>query len=131
MSIPSQFPGLDYREEVIVWYNGRLDSVHGCLCFRQRTKATDVAVYVTKVKWKWTWHIAGMKDSRWTIGSTECHITKGIRSAGRPKHRWRDDSVGQWGERWTGTAKNQQSWRTVVFKSSKCFTSHGHISCLT
>ena len=27
MSIPSQFPGLDYREEVIVWSNGRPDSV--------------------------------------------------------------------------------------------------------
>ena len=29
MSIPSQFPGLDYREEVIVWSNGRPDSVPG------------------------------------------------------------------------------------------------------
>ena len=27
MSIPSQFPGLDYREEVIVWSSGRPDSV--------------------------------------------------------------------------------------------------------
>ena len=52
-----------------------------------------------------------MKDSRWSIRSTEGQI-KGVRSFGRPKRRWRDDIVGQQGVVWTRIAKDRERWRT-------------------
>ena len=58
-------------------------------------------------------HFARMKDNRWTIRSTECHI-KDVRSVRRPKRRWRDDIVGQQGAVWTRTAKDRESWRTMA-----------------
>ena len=51
--------------------------------------------------------VAGMKDHRWTIASTEWQI-KGVRSARRPKRRWRDDIVGQQGAVWTRTVKDRE-----------------------
>ena len=53
-----------------------------------------------------------MKDNRRIIRGTECQI-KGVRSVGRPKHRWRDDIVGQQGAVWTRIAKDRESLRTV------------------
>ena len=52
-----------------------------------------------------------MKDSRWTIRSTEWQIM-GVRSVGRPKHRWRDDIVSQQGAVWT--AKDRKRRRILV-----------------
>ena len=49
---------------------------------RQRTRMTDVAEFVTTEKIKWAGHIARMKDSRWTIRSTEWQI-KGVRTVRR------------------------------------------------
>ena len=40
--------------------------------------------------------------------------TKGVRSAGRPKCRWRDDIVGQQGAVWTRIAKDRESWRALA-----------------
>ena len=48
-----------------------------------------------------------MKDNRWTIRSTEWQ-TKGVRSVGRPKRRWRDDIAGQQGVIWTRIAKEKR-----------------------
>ena len=48
-----------------------------------------------------------MKDNRWAIRSTEWQ-TEGVRSAGRPKRRWRDDIVGQQGAVWMRIAKDSQ-----------------------
>ena len=72
-----------------------------------------VAEFKTNLKWKWAGHITHMKDNRWTIKSTEWQI-KGVRSVGRPKHRWRDDIVGQQGAVWTRTAKDRERWRTLA-----------------
>ena len=77
----------------------------------QRTRETDIVQYVANVKWKWDGHIAGMKDNKWTTRSAEWQ-TKGERSVGRPKRRWRDDIVGQQGAVWTRIATNRESWRT-------------------
>ena len=63
---------------------------------RQRTRVTDIVQYITNTKWKWAGHVARMKDNRWTIRSTEWQI-KGVRSVGKPKRRWRDDTVAQQG----------------------------------
>ena len=80
---------------------------------RQRTRVTDIVHYVTNTTWKWAGHIARMKDSRWTIRSTEWQI-KGVRSVGRLKHRWRDDIVGQQGAVWMRIAKDRERWRTLA-----------------
>ena len=80
---------------------------------RQRTRVTDIVHYITNTKWKWAGHITRMKDNRWTIRSTEWQ-TEDVRSAGRPKHRWRDDIVGQQGAVWTRTAKDRKRWKTLV-----------------
>ena len=48
----------------------------------------------------------GLRNTEWQI--------KGVRSAGRPKRRWRDDSVGQQGAVWTRIAKDRERWRTLV-----------------
>ena len=80
---------------------------------RQRTRMTDIVQYVTNTKWKWAGHIAGMKDNRWTIRSTEWQ-TEGVRSVGRPKRRWRDDIVGLQGAVWTWTAKDRVRWKTLA-----------------
>ena len=54
-----------------------------------------------------------MKDNRWTSRSTEWQ-TEGVRSARRPKRRWRDDIVGQQGAVWTRTAKDRERWRDDI-----------------
>ncbi|CAH2239680.1 jg12456 [Pararge aegeria aegeria] len=48
----------------------------------RRTKVTDIAQRVTKLKWKWAGHIVWRKDGRWgpkTLGSpalvTQCLLT--------------------------------------------------------
>ena len=79
---------------------------------RQRTRVTDIVQCVTNMKWKWTGHIARMKENRWTIRSTEWQI-RGVRSFGRPK-RWRHDIVGHKGTVWTRTAKDRERWRTLA-----------------
>ena len=60
---------------------------------RQITRVTDIVQYVTNTKWKWTGHIARMKDNRWTIRSTEWK-TVGVRSAGRPKRTGTQETRG-------------------------------------
>ena len=80
---------------------------------RQRTRVTDIFQYVTNTKWKWAGHITRMKDDRWTIRSIEWQ-TEGARSVGRPKHRWRDDIVGQQGVVWTRIAKDRERWKTLA-----------------
>ena len=54
-----------------------------------------------------------MKDSRWTIRSTKWQI-KDVRSVGRHKRRWRDDTVWQHGAVWTRIAKDRERWRTLA-----------------
>ena len=68
---------------------------------------TDIVQYVTSAKQKWAGHIAQMKDN------TGCQMM-GVRSFGRPKRHWRDDIVPQQRAVWTRTAKDRESWRTLV-----------------
>ena len=42
-----------------------------CSEIRKRTKIIDIIEYKLKQKWKWTGHIAGLKDNRWTKRWTE------------------------------------------------------------
>ena len=64
-----------------------------------------------------------MKDNRWTIRSTEWQ-TEGVRSAGRPKRRWRDDIVGQQGAVLMRIAKDREmrkmeDWRRATSCSGR------------
>ena len=79
----------------------------------QRTKVRDIVQYITNMKWKWSGHIARMKDNRWTVWSTEWQ-NKGVISVGRPKRRWRYDIVGQQWVVWTRIAKARERWRTLA-----------------
>ena len=69
-----------------------------------------MAEHFTKTKWKHACRIAGMNDNGWTVKSTEWQI-KGVKSVGRPNHRWRDDFVGQQGKTWT---KDRESWGNLA-----------------
>ena len=80
---------------------------------RQRTRVTDIVQNVTNTKWKWAGHIARIKDNRWTIRSKEWQ-TECVRSTGRPKHRWRDDIVGQQGAVWMRIAKDRERRKTLA-----------------
>ena len=71
----------------------------------KKIRVTDVAEYVTSVKWKWAGHISRINDNRQPVRSTEWQI-KYVRSVGRPKRRWRGDTVGQQGTTLTKTAKD-------------------------
>ena len=62
-----------------------------CSEIRKRTKITDIIEYTLKQKWRWTGHIARMKDNRWTKRCTEWQPRRGQRSRGRPRRRWQDD----------------------------------------
>ena len=52
---------------------------------------TDIIEYTLKRKWRWTGHIATMKDNRWTKRCTEWQPRRGKRPRRRPSRRWQDD----------------------------------------
>ncbi|CAH2217935.1 jg27096 [Pararge aegeria aegeria] len=57
---------------------------------RRRTRVTEIAQRVAKLKWQWTGHIVRRRDGRWAPKVLECqpHYK---RSVGRPPTRWTDD----------------------------------------
>ncbi|CAH2235424.1 jg13282 [Pararge aegeria aegeria] len=58
---------------------------------RRRTRVTDIAQRVAKLKWKWAGHIARRTDGRWGSKVLEWRPRTGKRSVGRPPTRWTDD----------------------------------------
>ena len=52
---------------------------------REKTKVDDILKVITKTKWKWAGHVAGMNDNRWTVRCTEWQVRHGKRSRGRPR----------------------------------------------
>ncbi|CAH2207461.1 jg24567 [Pararge aegeria aegeria] len=59
--------------------------------FRRRTRVTDIAHRVAKLKWKWAGHIARRTDGRWGSKVLEWRPCTGKSSVGRPTTRWTDD----------------------------------------
>ncbi|CAG9122988.1 unnamed protein product [Plutella xylostella] len=51
---------------------------------RRRTKVTDIAYRVSKLKWQWAGHIARRTDGRWSRRVLEWRPRTGKRSVGRP-----------------------------------------------
>ncbi|KAI8427201.1 hypothetical protein MSG28_014804 [Choristoneura fumiferana] len=60
---------------------------------RRRTKVTDIAGKICKLKWQWAGHIARRTDNRWGRKVLEWRPRTGRRSVGRPPTRWTDDIV--------------------------------------
>ncbi|CAH2218259.1 jg1382 [Pararge aegeria aegeria] len=58
---------------------------------RRRTRVTDIAQRVAKLKWQWAGHIARRTDGRWGFKVLEWRPRTGKRSVGRPPTRWTDD----------------------------------------
>ncbi|CAH2235140.1 jg16131 [Pararge aegeria aegeria] len=58
---------------------------------RRRTRVTDIAQRVAKMKWTWAGHIARRIDRRWGSKALEWRTRTGKRSVGRPTTRWTDD----------------------------------------
>ncbi|CAH2235021.1 jg1290 [Pararge aegeria aegeria] len=58
---------------------------------RRRTRVTDIAQRVAKLKWQWAGHIARRTDGRWGLKVLEWRPRTGKRSVGRPPARWTDD----------------------------------------
>ncbi|CAH2211469.1 jg22874 [Pararge aegeria aegeria] len=58
---------------------------------RRRTRVTNIAQRVAKLKWQWAGHIARRTDGRWGLKVLEWRSRTGNRSACRPLTRWTDD----------------------------------------
>ncbi|KAJ0184012.1 hypothetical protein K1T71_000435 [Dendrolimus kikuchii] len=55
---------------------------------RKRTKVTDIARKISKLKWQWAGHICRRTDGRWSKRVLEWRPRLGKRSVGRPPARW-------------------------------------------
>ena len=80
---------------------------------RRRTKVTDIARRIAKLKWQWAGHIARRADGRWGVKVLEWRPRTTKRSVGRPPSRWTDDLVKIAGHRWMSEARDRSSWRLL------------------
>ncbi|KAI8441762.1 hypothetical protein MSG28_005454 [Choristoneura fumiferana] len=76
---------------------------------RSRTKVTDIARRIAKLKWQWAGHIARRTDGRWGQKVLEWRPRTGRRAVGRPPTRWSDDLVKIAGSRWMRKAQDRLS----------------------
>ncbi|RVE54887.1 hypothetical protein evm_000254 [Chilo suppressalis] len=80
---------------------------------RQRTKVTDIAHRISKLKWQWAGHISRRTGGRWSRKVLEWRPRLGKRSVGRPETRWDDDIRRLAGVGWMGVAQNREQWRAL------------------
>lgn len=92
---------------------------------RRRTKVTDIARRIARLKWQWAGHIARRTDGRWGRRVLEWRIRTGRRSVGRPPTRWTDDLVKVAGSRWMRAAQDRMSWRSKGEAYVQQWTSSG------
>ncbi|CAH2237376.1 jg10504 [Pararge aegeria aegeria] len=74
---------------------------------RRRTRVTDIAQRVAKLKWQWAGHIARRTDGRWGLKVLEWRPRTGKRSVGRPPTSGRDDIRRVAGSRWKQAAQDR------------------------
>ncbi|CAH2268262.1 jg15893 [Pararge aegeria aegeria] len=79
---------------------------------RRRTRVTDIAQRVTKLKWQWAGHIARRTDGRWALKVLEWRPLTGKRSVGRPPTTWTDDIRRVAGSRWRQAAQDCVLWNS-------------------
>ena len=92
---------------------------------RKRTKVTDVARRIAKLKWQWAGHIARRTDGRWGRKVLEWRPRTGRRCVGRPPTRWTDDLVKAAGIRWMRVARDRSMWRHLGEAYVQQWTSFG------
>ncbi|CAH2244793.1 jg5144 [Pararge aegeria aegeria] len=62
---------------------------------RRRTKLTEIAQRIAKLKWQWAGHIARRTDGRWGLKVLEWRLRTGKRGVDRPPTRC-TDGCGLW-----------------------------------
>ncbi|CAH2208482.1 jg22865 [Pararge aegeria aegeria] len=77
---------------------------------RRRTRVTDIAQRVAKLKWQRAGHIVRRRDGRWGPKVLEWQPRTGKRSVGQPPTRWTDDIKSFAGSRWIQAAQNRGIW---------------------
>jgi endonuclease/exonuclease/phosphatase family metal-dependent hydrolase len=92
---------------------------------RSRTKVTDIALRIAKLKWQWAGHIARRTDGRWGGKVLEWRPRTGRRSVGRPPARWTDDLVKVAGVRWMRVAQDRSLWHSLGEAYVQQWTSFG------
>ncbi|CAG9124695.1 unnamed protein product [Plutella xylostella] len=89
---------------------------------RRRTKVTDMAYQVSKLKCQWAGHIARRTDGRWSRRVLEWRPRTGKRSVRRPSTRWTDDIVKSAGSTGCGPPPIGQGgnhWGRPMFSSGR------------
>ena len=81
---------------------------------RKRTKVTDIALRICRLKWLWAGHIARRTDGRWGGKVLEWRPRTGRRSVGRPPTRWSDDLVRCAGSGWMKKARDPSLLNSVA-----------------
>ncbi|CAH2226444.1 jg17684 [Pararge aegeria aegeria] len=80
---------------------------------RRRTRVSDIAQRVAKLKWQLAGHIARRTDGRWGLKMLEWRPRTSKRSVGRPPTRWIDDIRRVAGSRWRQAAQDCGFWNSV------------------
>ncbi|CAH2238963.1 jg19287 [Pararge aegeria aegeria] len=80
---------------------------------RRKTRVTDIAQRVAKLKWQWAGHIVRRKDERWDPKVLEWQPRTGKRTVGRPPTRWTDDIKRVAGSRWIQATQNGGIWNSL------------------
>ncbi|CAH2216181.1 jg23173 [Pararge aegeria aegeria] len=91
---------------------------------RRRTRVTDIAQRVAKLKWQWAGHIVRRRGGRWGHKVLEWQPRTGKRNVGRPPTRWTDDI------RRAQVAAGSKRHKTVEFGTSykRPLSSSGRLS---
>ncbi|CAH2239880.1 jg4565 [Pararge aegeria aegeria] len=92
---------------------------------RRRTRVTDIAQRVAKLKWKWAGHIARRTDGRWGSLHVQWQHRTGKRSVSRPLTRWTDNIKRVAGSRWKQAAQDRGFWNSLQKTYVQQWTSIG------
>ncbi|CAH2267363.1 jg27546 [Pararge aegeria aegeria] len=90
---------------------------------RRRTRVTDIAQRVAKLKWQWAGHIVRRRDGRAKV--LEWQPRTGKRSVGRPPTRWTDYIRRVAGSRWIQAPQNRGMWNSLQKTYVQQWTSIG------
>ncbi|CAH2250334.1 jg3673 [Pararge aegeria aegeria] len=91
----------------------------------RRTRVTDIAQRVAKLKCQWAGYIVRRKNGRWGPKVLEWQPRTGKRSVGRPPTGWTDDIKRVAGSRWIKAAQNRGIWSSLQKTYVQQWTSVG------
>ncbi|CAH2217718.1 jg17 [Pararge aegeria aegeria] len=80
---------------------------------RRRTKVTDNAQRISKLKWQWAGHVCRTTDGRWGRRVLQWRPRIGKHSVGRPRVRWTDNLKKVAGSGWIRKAEDRVWWRSL------------------